>query len=599
MGDNDFTPKLFEVLPRLKALQNLVLGSFAKIPAVAWKRLAACSTIVKLVVDSAESIDDKVFLEWRALKKLVFLKLNCKSESPISNTAMRQFVEAVPLCKSQITMDLNEESAQSVIDETTKDQTLKSGGVHLDEKKGKKSDTGEGIAANFMDFIMLQYSQQQIKSDEDGLPQPRTGCVTPTPTRLDRNSPPLLVMAPAVKRVSPVPFAISASSAFHVTPAGQEISIRAFFPVKVLATVISYLAPSNIFLMQTNLHLCSGGIMQQLASVTGDANMQQLFVKVMRNMRPMAVIGKSLELSEDEVVFTDTVASTVRLLDLRKMPMGEFAARMQKIKQRYPNLDTLRLPPCTLNQELGQILASMPKVVRLDLSFCDISDPKSLQYLPRGLKALQYKQPAENCDSLWGIDCELPEINKEGMPAGWEKLLNEMAPFTDAHAACLAQFTELEVLDLAHMPKLTQVGILSLKSLKHLQILSVMYAEQLDDASFQLIEKQFPELREFHCVKNNISDLSIRYLARMRNLHTLVMGVQPKLTTAGWKGISKCYSLRRLLVTGSEQLTDDALCALADLPHLEVLNVVNVRFLSKSVVSVFSKKLPKCRILVN
>ncbi|MDB6081711.1 MAG: hypothetical protein JWO53_983 [Chlamydiia bacterium] len=303
-----------------------------------------------------------------------------------------------------------------------------------------------------------------------------------------------------------------------------------------------------------------------------------------------------------KVSITDLSNAAVDTLDIRKLPYDKnFTSHMQQINTHYPHLETLRLPFCPLNEQVGEIISSMPNVTKLDLTFCDISNPASLQYLPKKLQAFHYGDPSSHgYEILWNTQYRnTPEVNIEALPKDWEKKYNSIPDFTDSHAVHLATFTHLREINIGKFSQFTTTGIRSLASLKELQTLGIIGAADLDDTSFELISTQFPKLEKLYCAGNDISDRGISALTNLKNLYEIVIGPQSRVTTKGWKQLANCTRLKRLCVTMDGTLTDEVLFELSKLPYLEVLHIANASTVSIQVVVAFGKNLPNCKLCID
>ncbi|MDB6081712.1 MAG: hypothetical protein JWO53_984 [Chlamydiia bacterium] len=382
--------------------------------------------------------------------------------------------------------------------------------------------------------------------------------------------------------------------------ASVKRSFQKIFPLNVLAKIFSFSddLPSSLYLTQSNIHLKLTQNAYQFVSLTTTHTMRELFNKSINNIQPIRVCSEGFTIPKEEAPLSDVAAEAIRTLDLRKMPCGKkFKARMQSFKKRYPNLEKLRLPPLVLDQKHGAIIRSMDSVTKLDLTFCDISNPASLQYLPKGLQAFHYGDPSEGHHMLWeGNSCKDSVLNVHALPEEWKKKHDAIPQFTDDHALHLAKFEHLEVVDISIASQLTATGIKMLAPLKGLQTLGIIESKKLDDASFALFPTQFPELQELYCGYNNISDPGIGFLSNLKKLHTLIIGPQSQVTTEGWKQLTSCTSLKRLCVTMTGGLTDDVVLELCKLSQLEVLYIAKATKLSTRVRLTLVLKLPHCKV---
>ena len=368
-----------------------------------------------------------------------------------------------------------------------------------------------------------------------------------------------------------------------------------------LALIAAYLQPVTHLIWESGI-LDENKKVERFFHYPGLERYHLLFIQAVINIRPKVVMERrgDLDVELREAVFTPVFGTTIKSLDIRRATVNdEDDSWLKSLVECYSGLQSLHLPICTITAARAMILGQWRELTEIDMSLCRKKNIGFLRYLSK-LTTIKNRFPHED-GNIWltGEEAKrktalyhrsIPDPKVVRMlqqfpftPQDIALIVSLKAPIThlilgggeylgDRDVSSFANLRLLEALDLSNSPHITVEGIRGLKGLK-LRYLSVLHCPKLGNETMQCIAKQHPRLREFKFGGDLYTDAAMEALAKLTDLHTLVIGEVKNVSLKGWKMLEKLPKLEQLLIALSDLLIKDKLIFLRQLPALKILRV--------------------------
>lgn len=241
---------------------------------------------------------------------------------------------------------------------------------------------------------------------------------------------------------------------------------------------------------------------------------------------------------------------------------------LRELHRCFPNLTSLNLKGCNINDEAVQIIASQWKQLRnLNLRSCfAITNAAcaSLASLTQ-LRTLNLFGCSSIDDAGLGFLAPLTQLQ--------DLNLSNCGRITDAGLAFLASLTQLRILNLSACWNITDTGVASLASLTQLHTLDLMSCGEITGTGFAALARtQLQNLNLCGC--SGISDDGLASLARLAQLQNLNLSVRNSIITdKGLLALVPLKELRILDLRTCPKITDAGVQALRERiqsPHVQI-----------------------------
>ncbi|REJ64955.1 MAG: hypothetical protein DWQ31_19845 [Planctomycetota bacterium] len=272
----------------------------------------------------------------------------------------------------------------------------------------------------------------------------------------------------------------------------------------------------------------------------------------------LAEFGKALELKAPQLTISPSNIETLsaeirRLRSETQVTDGD----IQEICQRAPQLESADLAACNNISAVGlEALATLPHFEELSVSFCEQFGSRELDAISR-IETLT-KLDVSGCTSL----IEYPGANVE--PFGRLKNLqylnlNYVYATTDAVLEELRACRELIGLSLLCCSKITDAGINAITESTQLEVLLLSDFPEITDVTCKRLKTHAPKLRE------------------------LAMACLDDITDDGVAAIRELPNLEKLSLDSCKAISEDAILQLTKMVSLKYMQLVNMK-LSESTV---------------
>lgn len=267
------------------------------------------------------------------------------------------------------------------------------------------------------------------------------------------------------------------------------------------------------------------------------------------------IISKTLPFTFPEPEVFEHIKSRVRHLDLNSLQIDE--ATLQELHRHFPDLTSLNLQGCAINDQLLQTIATQWK----NLQTLNLTE--NLEFRDED-QALDRARPEGITDTGLELLATLPQLRNLN--------LTSCNQITDTGLGYLRNHPQLRNLNLTRCHQITDTGFTHLATLTQLQDLRLGWCERFTDAGLGLLAT-LTQLRNLHLrMCDQITGEGFAHLRNLPQLQGLDLYGCDQITSEGFTHLAALSQLRHLILDCS-QITDTELAYLAALTNLQELNL--------------------------